>query len=166
MTTRKAFLTSLLNSLRELYCSLYQWLVESLYYWAQLHFIHTQPWEMNTIAKLKDEKKGRQKAEGETQADAQKIVWRETERALERKWLDSHPNGSLPSAPQRWCSGEGETGGLEMEGWCSFMVLNHHHLCTWVDSRSRHQGAVPWCSLGQIEFLLHLQRGKRGWKRL
>lgn len=35
-------------------------------------------------------------------------------RTQERKWLGSHPSGSLPSAPQMWCSGEGETDSLEM----------------------------------------------------
>lgn len=34
-------------------------------------------------------------------------------------------------------------------GRCSGLVLNHHHLCTRVDSKSRHQGAVSWCSLGK-----------------
>lgn len=64
-------------------------------------------------------------------------------RALKGKCLGRHPNGSLPSAPQMWCGGEGETGGLEMEGRCCGAAVNHRHLCTGVDSRSRLQGAVP-----------------------
>lgn len=81
-------------------------------------------------------------AESERHRQTHSRLAGERQRALKGKCLGSHPNGSLPSAPQMWC-GEGETGGLEMEVRRSGLVVNHHHLCTGVDSRSRHKGVVP-----------------------
>lgn len=139
------------------YSSLHQWLVESLNSEAQLLF-PPQATLRNEYRREDERNLAAESERGrETQADTQQVGWRETESI---KSIGRHPNGSLPSAPQMWCGGEGETGGLEMEGRCCGAAVNHGHLCTGVDSRSRLQGAVPWCPLGQInKLLLLLQRG-------
>lgn len=130
------------------------------------HYISTGNLEKG-VPKLKDERwEGTWwKTGSETEADTARVKWgvrdHWKENVLAVTQLDHYlllhkcdVVGKVKLIVWKWGEGAG-------------LILNHYHRCTTVDSSSRIQGVLPWCSLEQIDKLvLHLQREECGMKWL